>query len=277
MSALTEREQRALLRQKGPAAAAARALSARQQSTSAARLSRAANAGAPASPVRLRSKSTARQSRGANAQPRASPVRDAAGRTLSPQRLQRRGKLPKQRSPAGRHVSARVASSTAQTLPKSTAARRAFWSSEDASSPSSKARAQRSAGEACVMDATERVLDIPPKMPLQAPYSVVPPPIKQLSADSPAGPKGAAACEHDTAVRQRKRAPGTEPCTEEAVAASGLAATLLGAALPGPGHASSAPCDELVSCVPARLKRVPGGDPLQVVLPSWQPHCAPEC
>ena len=274
MSALTEREQRALLRQKGPAAAAAQALSARQRSTSAARPSRAANAGAPASPVRLRSKSTARHSRGANAQPPASPVRDAAGRLLSPQRLQRRGKLPKQRSPAGRHVSARVASSRAQTLPKSTAARRTFRSSEDASSPSSKARAQRSAGEAYVMETAERVLEIPPEIPLQAPHSV---PIKVLSAASHAGPKGAAACERDTAVRQRNRAPGTEPCTEEAVAASGLAATLLGAALPGPGHASSAPCGELVSCVPARLKRVPGGDPLQVVLPSWQPHCAPMC
>ena len=45
---------------------------------------------------------------------------------------------------------------------------------------------------------------------------------------------------------------GLEPCTEEA----------------GPGRAAlmgrTVPCDEAVTCAPGRLKRVPGGDPLQV-------------
>lgn len=49
----------------------------------------------------------------------------------------------------------------------------------------------------------------------------------------------------------------TEPCTEEAA--------LLEVPLPVSGG-SAAPCDEAVTCAPGRLKRVPGGDPLQVRL-----------
>ena len=46
----------------------------------------------------------------------------------------------------------------------------------------------------------------------------------------------------------------TEPCTEEA--------SVLEAPLPVPGGA--APCDEIITGALGRLKRVPGGDPLQV-------------
>lgn len=46
----------------------------------------------------------------------------------------------------------------------------------------------------------------------------------------------------------------TKPCTEE------------GALLEAPAamHGSAVPCDEAITCMPGRLKRVPGGDPLQV-------------
>ena len=53
----------------------------------------------------------------------------------------------------------------------------------------------------------------------------------------------------------RRAARRAEPCTEEGA--------LIEASLPVL-RGSTAPCDEAVTCAPGRLKRVPGGDPLQV-------------
>ena len=70
---------------------------------------------------------------------------------------------------------------------------------------------------------------------------------------------GVLACHGAAAAQQQcqppAHAPLLEPCTEEA--ALGRAA-LLG---------RTAPCDEAVACARGRLKRVPGGDPLQVRMP----------
>ena len=70
---------------------------------------------------------------------------------------------------------------------------------------------------------------------------------------------GGLACRGAAAAQPRCRLPAhaalLEPCTEEA--APGRAAV--------PNRA--APCDEAVACARGRLKRVPGGDPLQVRKP----------
>ena len=70
---------------------------------------------------------------------------------------------------------------------------------------------------------------------------------------------GDLACREAAVTQQHAQAAGIaaalEPCTEEA--ALGRAA-LMG---------RTAPCDEAVTCARGRLKRVPGGDPLQVSEP----------
>ena len=76
---------------------------------------------------------------------------------------------------------------------------------------------------------------------------------------------GGLACHGSAAAQQHARAAGTaaallEPCTEEATPGR--------AALPN----RTAPCDEAIACARGRLKRVPGGDPLQVRKP-----CLPCC
>ena len=70
---------------------------------------------------------------------------------------------------------------------------------------------------------------------------------------------GGLACDGAAAAQQQCRPPAhaalLEPCTEDAV----------------PGRAAlsrrTAPCNEVVACARGRLKRVPGGDPLQVRKP----------
>ena len=77
---------------------------------------------------------------------------------------------------------------------------------------------------------------------------------------------GVLACHGAAAAQQQCQPPAhaalLEPCTEEAAPGR--------AALPG----RAAPCDEAVACARGRLKRVPGGDPLQVrkpYLPCFMP------